>query len=257
MDHYSTLGVNRNASQDEIKRAFRKLASQHHPDKGGDTAKFQAIQAAYDVLGDPAKRQAYDNPQPQFGGFGFNNMNGQANFNDLFSQMFGAQFHQPKRNHVRMSLWVNLSDVARGSSKTVNVSTSTGSATVEIAVPRGINDGDNVQYSGIAPGGMDLVVQYRINPDPVWQRESLNLYTTARVSVWDLITGTDIEIVDLMGKHLSVTVPPGSQPNQTLRLRSLGLQDQRGVQGDCMVRLQPFIPQNIAPELIEAIRKYR
>lgn len=256
-DHYATLGVQKGASQDEIKKAFRKLASQHHPDKGGDTAKFQQIQAAYDTLGDPAKRQAYDNPAPQFGGFGFNNMNGQTNFNDIFSHMFGAQFQQPRRNHVRMSLWVTLADIARGGSKTVTVSTSTGSSTVEISVPLGINDGDNVQYSGIAPGGMDLVVQYRVHPDPNWQREGLNLYTNARVSIWDLVTGTDVEVIDLTGKHLSVTVPPGSQPSQVLRLRNLGLKDQRGITGDCMIKLQPFIPQNIAPELVEAIQKYK
>ena len=63
-DYYATLGVSKTATPDEIKRAFRKLASQHHPDKGGDTAKFQSIQAAYDTLGDAAKRAAYDNPAP-------------------------------------------------------------------------------------------------------------------------------------------------------------------------------------------------
>jgi len=68
-DHYAALGVPRTATAAEIKQAFRKLASQHHPDKGGDTAKFQAIQAAYAVLGDEQKRSEYNNPQPQFGGF--------------------------------------------------------------------------------------------------------------------------------------------------------------------------------------------
>ena len=69
-NHYNTLGVDRNSSPDEIKKAYRKLASQHHPDKGGDTATFQNIQTAYDILSDPQKRQHYDNPQPQgFGGF--------------------------------------------------------------------------------------------------------------------------------------------------------------------------------------------
>lgn len=258
-DHYATLGVERNATPDEIKRAFRRLASQHHPDKGGDTARFQQIQAAYDVLGDPQKRAAYDNPRPQFGGFGFNNMSGQAHFNDIFSQMFGQQnpFQQARRNHVRMSLWISLADIARGANKTVNVSTSTGTATVEIAVPLGINDGDNVQYSGIAPGGMDLVIQFRVTPDANWQRDALNLYTTVRVSIWDLIIGTEVELVDLTQKHLSVTVPPRSQPNSVLRLRGLGLRDSRGAQGDCMVRLQPFMPTTIAPEIIEAIQKYQ
>ena len=68
-DHYATLGVPRTATADEIKRAFRRLASQHHPDKGGDTQKFQAIQAAYATLGDEQKRAEYDNPRPQFSGF--------------------------------------------------------------------------------------------------------------------------------------------------------------------------------------------
>ena len=81
-DHYATLGVARTATQDEIKRAFRKLASQHHPDTGGNTAKFQEIQAAYDTLGDEAKRAEYNNPRPQFSG-----MPNGANFNmnDIFS----------------------------------------------------------------------------------------------------------------------------------------------------------------------------
>ena len=67
-DYYNTLGVHRGADQDEIKQAFRRMAAQHHPDRGGDTATFQEVQAAYATLSDPEKRQQYDNPQPQFGG---------------------------------------------------------------------------------------------------------------------------------------------------------------------------------------------
>jgi curved DNA-binding protein len=85
-DYYSTLGVPRTASADEIKRAFRKLASQHHPDKGGDTKKFQEIQAAYDTLGDDRKRAAYNSPQPQMPAGGFHQ---NFNFNEIFN-MFGA-----------------------------------------------------------------------------------------------------------------------------------------------------------------------
>ena len=95
-DHYAKLGVARNATQDEIKRAFRRLASQHHPDKGGDTKKFQEIQAAYDVLGDTAKRSQYDSPQPQFSGLGGGpNFNANFDFNTIFD-MFGARFQPPQ-----------------------------------------------------------------------------------------------------------------------------------------------------------------
>jgi len=91
-DYYAALGVPRTATADEIKKAFRRLASQHHPDKGGDTQKFQAIQQAYATLGDEHKRAEYDNPRPQFSGF--QGHPGGVNINDIFGQMFGQQFGQ-------------------------------------------------------------------------------------------------------------------------------------------------------------------
>lgn len=256
-DHYATLGVARTASQDEIKRAFRRLASQHHPDKGGDTARFQTIQAAYDVLGDEVKRAAYDNPQPQFGGFG----QGQAfNIHDIFGQMFGQAnpFGQQgqRRGHVRMSLWINLQDVATGGTRTVTIGTQAGAQAVEINIPRGINDGDNVQYEGLGPGGTDLVVQFRVQNDANWERQGLNLIANRRISVFDLILGCNITVRDILGAELSLSVPAGTQPGTLLRLRGRGLPDRRGAQGDAFVRVSTELPTNIAPEIREAIQKY-
>ena len=144
-DHYQTLGVQKTATADEIKRAFRKLASQHHPDKGGDTAKFQEIQAAYEVLGESAKRAAYDNPRgPEFGGSQANNA---FDFGEIFN-MFGARFQQTQqRSHARMTLWIGLLDVATPGPRTVSIGTQTGSHAVEINIPNGIEDGDSVQYA--------------------------------------------------------------------------------------------------------------
>jgi len=257
-DHYATLGVAKNASQDEIKRAFRKLASQHHPDKGGDTAKFQAIQSAYDTLGNPEKRAAYDNPAPQFGGFGQGAQFG--NMHDIFAQMFGGQspFAQqhPRRNHVRMSLWISLLDVARGGRRPVALGTQAGTSTVEIEIPLGINDGDNVQYPGIAPGGQDLVIQFRVQPHVDFQRQGLNLATTHKVSIWTLILGGETEVKTIEGTQLVVKVAPHTQPGTTLRLRSQGLRDQAGNKGDLMVQIQTVIPKTIAPEIITAIQTH-
>jgi molecular chaperone DnaJ len=140
-DHYATLGVAKTATPDEIKRAFRKLASQHHPDKGGDTAKFQSIQAAYDTLGDAVKRAEYDNPRPQYSG-----MPGgaQFNMNDIFSSMFGGQSpfgpQRRQQSHTRMTLWIRLSDVAQGGTRPVAVGTPQGQSTIEVEIPLGIND---------------------------------------------------------------------------------------------------------------------
>ena len=255
-DYYAALGVPKTATADEIKQAFRRLASQHHPDKGGDTAKFQSIQEAYATLGDEQKRAEYDNPKPQFGNFGGGF--GHPQFNDIFNQMFGQNFAQQhaKRGHVRMHIWVTLSEIAQGVQKTVNVNTSAGTSTVQIQVPFGINDGDNVQYSGMAPGGIDLVVQYRVQPDPNWQRDGLNLYTNVSLSVWDLIRGTTVEITSLEGKILGVSVPVRCQPNQLLRVRGHGMSNGRGTKGDILVRVQTFIPDQISPELLDAIQNY-
>ena len=259
MDHYATLGVAKTATAAEIKQSFRRLASQHHPDKGGDTAKFQSIQAAYAVLGDEQKRAEYDNPQPQFGGFsGFGG--GHPHFNDIFSQMFGGGFGQPqhpRRNHVRMSLYISLLDVAQGGKKAVAVATSQGQSTVEIDLPLGLNDGDNIHYQGLAPGGMDLVITFRIQPNAAWQRDGLNLTISHSISVWDLILGTDITVKNILGHSLTVRVPPKCQPDAVLRLRGQGLRDRRGAQGDMFVRVNAQIPSTIAPELIEAIEKHR
>jgi DnaJ-class molecular chaperone len=258
-DYYAALGVPKTATADDIKRAFRKLASQHHPDKGGDTQKFQAIQQAYATLGDEQKRAEYDNPRPQFGGF--HGTPGGVNINDIFGQMFGQQFAQqhqhPRRSHVRMTLWIKLLDVATGGKRTVSLGTQSGVSAVEIDIPLGINDGDNVQYEGIGPGGSDLVVQFRISPDRTWQRDGLNLTQEVRIDIWNLILGGDLTIDTLTGKTLSTTVPARTQPGTVLRLKTQGLRDRTGNVGDIFVRVQTFLPQNIAPEIIDAIQKYQ
>jgi len=258
-DYYAALGVPRTATTDDIKRAFRRLASQHHPDKGGDTQKFQAIQQAYATLGDEQKRAEYDNPRPQFSGF--HGHPGGVNINDIFGQMFGQQFGQqhqhPRRSHVRMTLWISLLDVATGGKRTVSLGTQAGVSAVEIEIPLGINDGDNVQYEGIGPGGSDLVVQFKITPDRVWQRDGLNLAQEVRIDIWNLILGGDLTIDTLTGKTLSTRVPARTQPGTVLRLKSQGLRDRAGQTGDIMVRVQAQIPENIPPEIIDAIQKHQ
>ena len=252
-DYYATLGVPRTATADEIKQAFRRLASQHHPDKGGDTAKFQAIQEAYATLGDESKRAEYNNPRPQFSGF-----NGSVNINDIFNMFGHGQFSQrpQPRSHVRMTLTITLNDVATGGRRTVSLGTAQGISAVEIEIPRGINDGDNVHYEGIGPGGSDLVVQYRVPPDRVWQRQDLNLITETRVSIWDIILGAELHITTITGDVLSASIPPRSQPGVTLRLRGRGLANRGGNVGDILVRVQAFVPDSVAPELLAAIQAH-
>lgn len=252
---YETLGVKRDATADEIKRAYRRLASQHHPDKGGDKTTFQEIQAAYDTLSDPNRRAAFDNPRQQFHNFGFPS-NGAFDFQTVFD-IFGTRFQQPHQQRMaqqaRMSLWVTLNDVAEGGRRTVSVGSQQGTATVEIEIPLGIQDGDTVQYPKTGPMGMDLLITFRIHPNPKWERQGPNLTTEHAVTVWDLILGAEITVTDILGATLSLNIPPRTQPGTVFRLRERGLRQRNGTAGDMFVRIQARIPDHIPTSLIDAI----
>lgn len=264
-DHYQTLGVNRDASPDEIKKAYRKLAGKYHPDReGGDKAKFQSIQTAYETLSDTSKRAQYDNPATnQHFNFEFQGGPGGFDFNNIFN-MFGAQFqfhqqgfhpHQQRQTHTRMSLWITLQDVAQGGKRPVTVGTQQGTMTIEIEIPLGIEDGDNIQYPGIGPGNTDLIVNFRIHQNPKWHRDGLNLITDHTISVWDLLVGGETKVKDILGNEYNLSIPSMSQPGSMLRLKGKGLASRHTTPGDLLIRLHAKMPNKISPSLIELIKE--
>jgi len=135
------------------------------------------------------------------------------------------------------------------------VGTAAGTQTIEIEIPAGISDGDNVQYPGLAPGGQDLVVTFRIRPDANWQQQDNNLITNLSVSVWQLVAGAEVAVTDIRGTELMLTVPPMTQPGALLRVRGRGLRDRNGKTGDMLVRMTARVPTKISPELLAAIQK--
>jgi DnaJ-class molecular chaperone len=137
------------------------------------------------------------------------------------------------------------------------VGSAQGQSTIEIDIPRGINDGDMVQYQGLAPGGSDLVVEFKIHPHAVYRRDNLNLIMEHRVSVWDMIIGGDTTVSSLDNNQLVVSIPPGTDNATTLRLRGRGLQDQNGNSGDLFVKLHALLPKTVSPELLAAIQQHR
>ena len=254
-DHYQTLGVNRTASPDELKRAYRRLASQHHPDKGGDKARFQEIEEAYRTLSDPTKRQQHDNPSP-FGHAGV----GQHGFDfQTIFDVFGTRFQHPQQRTQRaqMTLWITLLDVASATRKTVSVGTPQGTQIIEIEIPANIEDGSNVQYSGVGPGGMDLIITFRIHPNPKWLRQGPNLTVEYDLSIWDLILGGDTVVQDILGNQLSLTIPPRTQNKTTFRLKGRGLGQKSNSPGDLFVRVNAVIPDHIPESLMVAIAQTR
>jgi DnaJ-class molecular chaperone len=177
MDHYNTLGVAKTAGPDEIKKAYRKLASQNHPDKGGDTAKFQEIQTAYDTLSDPQKRQQYDNPQPQFHGFhgrGQPGFQGGFDFNDIFGQVFRNHSQQPQQQIFRTMVIINLEQVYTGGEEVLKLQTPNGTNVIKIDIPKGIQEGGQVKYENVIPGA-GLMVEFRVRPHLRFERRMNDL----------------------------------------------------------------------------------
>jgi DnaJ-class molecular chaperone len=255
-DHYQTLGVAKNATPDELKKAYRRLASIHHPDKGGDTAEFQKIQVAYDTLSDPAKRQQYDNPMPQgnpfgahVGGFHFN-MNG-FNMDDIFGQMFRQHHHN--NNVFRTTFWISLEQVYNGGEEVLKLQTPTGMHMVRVNIPKGIMDGGQVRYEKVIESN-DLIVEYRIHNHLKYERRMNDLYCNHSISVLDLIVGSSFEFTTISGKTLEVAVPPKTQPFMHLKLAGHGMPIQgTTAYGDQIILLKAYIPDIIDSRITDSI----
>jgi DnaJ-class molecular chaperone len=255
MDHYNTLGVNRNATPDDIKKAYRKLASQHHPDKGGDTVKFQEIQTAYDVLSDVNKRQQYDNPQPQGFPNGFH-FNFGAHPNDIFGQFneILRQRHQPL---LRTRIEISLLESYHGVSKQLRIQTNNGLHPVNINVPKGINNNQQIRYENIIPNHT-LIVDFVVLPDLKYDRKGNDLHSNHSIDMLELIIGTTFNFITISGKTLNVPIKPMTQPFFQLRLANQGMPIlNTNNYGDQIILLKPFISDNIHSDIIYAIQKHK
>lgn len=264
MDHYSTLGVAKNATPDEIKKAYRKLASQHHPDKGGDKAKFQDIQAAYDTLSNPDKRQQYDNPMPQ----GFHTQGGMPQgFEHIFSQMFGGgnpfdpfgqrRQQQPQQQLFRTTINISLEQAYHGGEQILKLQTPTNVHAVTIQIPKGIQNGNQMRIDKVVDGA-SLIVDFRIEPHLKYDRQGNDLLCNQPISVLDLIVGSTFEFTTLSGKTLEVTVKPKTQPYIQLKLAGQGMPiyNSNGY-GDQIILLKPFIPDRIDETVINSINQQK
>lgn len=248
-NYYSTLGVGKNASPDDIKKAYRKLAAKHHPDRGGDESQFKQVQEAYDTLSNPQKRQDYDNPNPFNGGaFHFNQDPNGFDFDSIFN-MFGQRFNDPRPQATRANIWISLRDVYVGGSRVIGI----GNANIEINLPIGINDGERVRYPKSGPGGTDLILQFRIKPDNKWERHGNDLICTCSVSIWDLLLGGELTVQNITDELIAVKIAKLTPPGKMLRLKGKGFISKTGVRGDLLVKVNAIMPQQLSPELEQAI----
>jgi DnaJ-class molecular chaperone len=239
---FKILGVPETASDADIKKAYKKLSMKHHPDKGGDDTIFQEISTAYATIKNANARQEYHQSNR---GSGYIHAHS-GNFHDMFTQPFSY-----RRVSVQAVLVVTLQELASNEKKLIQLQNG---VTAEIVIPPTINDGDAIKYP--QPNDVDLIVKFKIHPDPMWERKGLNLTTKVNIDFWDLILGTSISVYDIYEQELNVSISPKSAPGTILRLKEHGLQSQHTT-GDMFVLLQPELPADIPESIITEIRKIK
>ena len=287
IDYYKILGIKRDATQEEIKKAYRRLAKKYHPDLNKDDpqakSRFQEINEANEVLSDPEKRRRYDEygenwKQSEnfgtgsnsngnswsygFGGFGQGDRS-ENGFSDFFEQLFGKGFRNRGMNRgadIQATLQLTLQEAAVTHRQTFIVN----GEKIAITVPAGIADGQRIrlQKRGKADidGGErgDLYITFHILPDNRFTRVDNDLCTTAPCDIFTLLLGGEAIIPTLNG-NVKTTIKPGTQPDSKLRLRGKGfpLYRQEGKNGDLIITIKATLPQlnKRQKELMEEVRK--
>lgn len=273
-DYYAVLGVDRKASADDIKKAYRRLARKYHPDVNSEPDaedKFKEMGEAYEVLSDPEKRAAYDalganwqdhqnfRPPPDweqqfsFGGGGFTQHDG--GFSDFFETLFGNHdFRSQGRRaggfkgadeHARVG--ITLEEAFRRDSVEITVPQPGGKQRrLRVKIPAGVADGKRVRLKGQGGPGVgqgepgDLFVEFRLVPHPQFRAEGRDIHYELPVTPWEAALGTDLKVPTL-GGDVKLKIPPGSQPGNRLRLKGRGLPGEPN--GDQIVTLQVVLPK--------------
>lgn len=276
-DYYEILGVSKNASKEEIKKAYRKLAMENHPDRKKSTdaeEKFKEINEAYEVLSNDQKKQAYDQFghaafDPNSGPFGGNtytrqngpfhytytsggNPFGNADFEfggfsnpfDIFEQFFGTSFGRERGPRLpTYKIQISFLEAANGVEKEIVVE---GKKTT-VKIPPGVDDGQRIKFK-------DFILYIDVLPSDTFQREGNDVFVARKISFKEAALGGEIEVPTL-NEPIKIKVRPGTQPNTLVRLRGKGIRDLSGYgYGDLYIRLQVEVPTRLSAKQKELIK---
>ena len=278
-DYYEALGVPRDADTEDIRRAYRKLARENHPDINKDPEaedRFKEIAEAHEVLRDEERRRQYDrvrrhrrNGQDMSGadgfggtpGNGFRDVNvgfGDSNFSDFFESMFGARrspfgaaafedFAARGGDHEAV-LELSLEEAAAGGRRKISLGDG---RDYEVEVPPGVRDGQRIRLAGQGGAGLgrgpagDLFLRVRLRPHPLFEVDGRDIRTTLPVTPWEAALGAEVEVPTLTGTA-RVKVPKGSSSGRSLRLRGQGLPGPRDGRGDLYAEIRIHVPRRLS-----------
>ena len=249
-DYYKILGVDRDISQAELKKSYRKLARKYHPDVSKEKnaeERFKEVNEAYEVLGDEKNRSQYDNlganwkngqnfnaPPGWEGGFDHSQFGqggaGGAGFSDFFESMFGGGFGQSggqqgfnqrreKPSAELMHTYVDLEEVYTGSTKRITLADG---SNIEVKIPKGIEDGKKIRISGKASTGGDIHLQIKLRKHPVFKLDGKDVLLELPIAPWEAALGTSATIKTL-GGQLKLKIPKNSASGKKMRLKGRGL----------------------------------
>lgn len=281
-DYYQILGVKKDASEEEVKKAFRKLAHTYHPDKsGGDEAKFKEVSEAYSVLSDKKKRQQYDaygsagaggfqggsqGFNPNDFGFDFSGFQGQGfggeDLSDILSSIFGGRRMRRGRD-VAVDIELSFQESIFGVERKIEINSKlVKQKEVSITVPAGIDDGQMVRLTGMGEtleGGQagDLYVKIHVRKHPYLRKEGYNLLMDLIVKLTEALLGGERAIGTLDGE-ITLKIPAGTKHGTILRVKDRGVpMDGSKKRGDLYVRVSVQIPEKLNKEAKKAVEELK
>lgn len=272
-DYYAALGVARDADLEQIKKAYRKLARQHHPDvskAAGAETRFKEAAEAYATLKDPQKRAAYDELGRQPAGAEFSpppqwrheHASSTASFEDMdLADLLAAmgrshagsqQGTVPVRGRdYEDTVHLSLTEAHGGTTLSLNLTDHEGGRTLEVKIPSGVIDGQKIRLRGMGGKGRlggvdgDIYLHIALKPHPVFRADHHDLFFDLGLAPWEAALGTELEVPTLDGKVL-LTVPAGTRTGRKLRLRARGLANNRGGRGDLYAIVHVDVPATLS-----------
>jgi len=275
-DFYKVLGVSKTASADEIKKKYRQLARDLHPDQNkGDAAKeerFKEVSEAYDILSDAKKRAEYDEARSLFerggmprGGFqngyqgDFSDLFGGGNPQDIFANLFGGRRGPRKGQDLQTESTISFRESVYGTTLDLRLSVEGRSQQITARVPAGVQDGAKIRVKGKgAPGEAgpgDLFIFLHVKPHPIFGRKGENLTMTLPITFAEASLGADVKIPTLEGQEVTVRIAPGTPTGRTLRVKGRGITKGHST-GDLLVTVEVQVPRRAEGNVEEAIKAF-